>query len=81
MERQKNDNAAITERFRNLTCPEEKKQVLNDYLMAILAEGRSFLLKRNRVMIIEQNNKTASFVHLMTESEPDQLAIIVTLAH
>ena len=71
MERQKNDNAAITERFKNLTCPEEKKHVLNNYLMAILAEGRSFLLKRNRVMIMEQNNKNKFLILEKIETSDD----------
>ena len=71
MQRQKNDNAAITERFRNLTCPEEEKQVLHNYLMSILAEGKSFLLKRNRVMIMEQNTKNKFLILERIETSGD----------
>ena len=52
---QKNED--ITERFQNLDCPEAEKKVLHDYLISCLAEGKSFSLKRNRVMIMEPDNK------------------------
>ena len=57
MKRNETSNAAVTERFRNLNCPETEKQNLHKYLMSILSEGKSFLLQRNRVMIMEQDNK------------------------
>ena len=57
MEGHNSSNAAITERYKKMNCPEAEKQDLHKYLMSILAEGKSFLLKRNKVMIMEQENK------------------------
>ena len=71
MKRNQYDHAAITERCRNLTCSEDKKQVLNNYLMSILAEGKSFLLKQNRVMIMEQDNKNKFLILEKIETSED----------
>ena len=50
-------NEDITERFKNFDCPEDEKKVLHNYLISCLAAGKSFQLKRNRVMIMEHENK------------------------
>ena len=42
--------------------------------------AKSKFIYQSRVQMECGGRETASFVHLMTESEPDQLAIIVTLA-
>ena len=71
MEGHKTNNAAITERFKKLNCPETEKQDLHKYLMSILAEGKSFLLKRNRVMIMEQENKNRLIILERIETTDD----------
>ena len=50
-------NSMITERFKKLDCPESEKKILHKYLMACLAEGKTFCLKRSRVMIVEYETK------------------------
>lgn len=57
MEDNLNDNEDVTERFKKLDIPEDEKKILHDYLISCLAEGRSFSLKRNRVMIMEHERK------------------------
>ena len=47
----------VTERFRNLVCPDSEKEMLRDYLFCCLAEGSYHKLKRNRVMVREQEKK------------------------
>ena len=49
-------NEKVTERFKNLICSESEKNALHTYLFSCLAEGKSYQLKRNRVMIMESGN-------------------------
>ena len=51
-------NEKITERFKDLACSESEKKVLHAYLFSCLAEGRNYKLKRNRVMIKENENNS-----------------------
>lgn len=50
-------NEKITERFKKLECSSTEKEILQAYLFTCLAEGKTYRLKRNRVMIMEQENK------------------------
>ena len=70
-------NADITERFKNLDCPDDEKKVLHNYLISCLAEGKSFQLKRNRVMIMEQENKNKFIIlDLVRTSDENQQVYI-----
>jgi hypothetical protein len=53
------DNEKVTERFKNLICSESEKNALHAYLFSSLVKGKSYRLKRNRVLIMEKedNNK------------------------
>ena len=51
------DNSKITERFQNLNCSESEKNRLHDYLFTCLAKGKIYELKRQRVMIMEENDE------------------------
>ena len=50
-------NEKITERFKDLACSEQEKEVLQAYLFSCLGGGKTHRLKRNRVMIMEEKNK------------------------
>ena len=50
-------NEKITERFNELDCSDDEKNTLHTYLFSCLGEGKNFRLKRNRVMITEEEDK------------------------
>ena len=50
-------NEKITERFKDLACSEKEKELLQAYLFSCLGEGKNHRLQRNRVMIMEEENK------------------------
>ena len=50
-------NENITKRFRALDCTESEKQNLYKSLFACLDVGKSFKLRRNRVMILKPEHK------------------------
>ena len=49
-------NEKVTERFTNLVCSESEKNELHTYLFSSLVKGKSYQLKRNRVMIMEKED-------------------------
>ena len=69
METNENNHAAVTERFRHLDSSGEDKQILHNYLMSILSEGKSFLLKRSRVMIMEKDNRNKFIILEKVETD------------
>ena len=47
----------MIERLKNVKCSEDEKKALGEYLFSCLAEGKNFRLKRNRVMIMDSEDK------------------------
>ena len=76
MEKQGN-NAAITERFKRLNCPESEKKVLHKYLMSCLADGKAFLLKRNRVMVMDKDEKNKFVILDKIDTTEDEKQVYI----
>ena len=64
-------NDCVTERFQEFKCSESEKKILQRYLFACLAEGKNCMLKRNRVMIME-NEKQNSYIILEIARTSDE---------
>ena len=61
----------VTERLQNLKCSDEQKKVYSEYLFSCLADGKNFKLKRNRVMIMDNEGKN-KFIILDLVSTADE---------
>ena len=64
-------HASVTHRLHSLDCSDDHKKVLRDYLFACLADGKNFRLKRNRVMIWDNEGKN-KFIILDLVSTKDE---------
>ena len=73
----------MTERLRNLKCSEEEKKDLGEYLFSCLAEGKNYTLKRNRVMIMdnEDKNKYVILDSVPTSDENKQMFMCPKCSH
>ena len=70
-------NENITKRFRELDCTESEKQNLYKYLFACLDVGKSFKLRRNRVMILKPEHKNKFIIlKVVKTSIENQVAYI-----
>ena len=73
----------VTQRLTNLKCSDEEKKILSDYLFSCLADGKNFKLKRNRVMVMdnEGNDKYIILDLVPTTDENKQMYICPKCSH
>ena len=73
----------INERLQNLKCSGEQKKVLREYLFSSLADGKNFKLKRNRVMILDNEAKNKFIILELgpTADEDKQMYICPKCSH
>ena len=73
----------VTERFQLLKCSDTDKKSLQRYLFSCLAEGKNFKLKRNRVMIMDQENQNKYIILEIatTSDEHRQIYICPKCSH
>ena len=64
-------NEKVTERFKNLICSESEKNELHTYLFTSLVEGKSYKLKRNRVMIREKEDDKKFIILQLVRTKDD----------
>ena len=67
----------VTKRFKSLVCSEEEKFELGGYLFSCLADGNYYRLKRDRVMICEQNHKLKFLVLDIAKTAVDDKHVYV----
>ena len=73
----------VTQRLKNLNCSDEEKKKLTDYSFSCFPDGKNFRLKRNRVMIMdnEGNNKYIILDMMPTADENKQIYICPKCSH
>ena len=64
-------NEKVTERFKNLICSESEKNALHTYLFSSLVKGKSYQLKRNRVMIMEKEDDKKFIILQIVRTKDD----------
>ena len=73
----------VTQRLTNLKCSDEEKKILSDYLFSCLADGKNFKLKRNRVMVMDNEGKDKYIILdlVPTTDENKQMYICPKCSH
>ena len=64
-------NEKVTDKFKNLVCSESENNALHTYLFSSIVKGKSYQLKRNRVMIMEKEDDN-KFIILQVVGTKDE---------